>query len=381
MSNHTNDPWEVEMSRTFDSRVRDLNEAPLSLDSVKGKAGRIRRNRRIAVAGGIVAAAAMIVPVVTIGGDLLHNDSAPPIAKKDKTTEHAKDTSGSFGYIDNMTVHLADGTKMTLPDRYQSGVALGTTFYGVRTDDRTGQLFLDAIGEDVFPTQTTEISFSPVVTDDQSVIAYLTADNDLVTRDEDGNETSTKVPANTYPTAVTADAVYLKDGMGGPPLALDPQTGTTQVVVPKSIGVQDVDDAGLLTLQSSYSDQGSCGGIYDTAASDYVWKTCDYYLYSLSPGSAYVNATHAYLDGPGNGFAAILDATTGEEITRFTPPEGSAVTTTAWQDSEHLLATVSDNKTTSVYRIGVDGQSQRVLGPAKGSTPDSPAAYVLLGGR
>ena len=46
MSNHTNDPWETEMSRTFDQRVRDLNEAPLNLDQVKGKAVRIRRNRR-----------------------------------------------------------------------------------------------------------------------------------------------------------------------------------------------------------------------------------------------------------------------------------------------------------------------------------------------
>ncbi len=43
--NHHTDPWETEMSREFDQRVRDLHEAPLTLDQVKGKAGRIRRTR------------------------------------------------------------------------------------------------------------------------------------------------------------------------------------------------------------------------------------------------------------------------------------------------------------------------------------------------
>ena len=38
MNDHT-DPWETEMSREFDQRVRDLHEAPLTLDQVKGKAG------------------------------------------------------------------------------------------------------------------------------------------------------------------------------------------------------------------------------------------------------------------------------------------------------------------------------------------------------
>ena len=119
MSNHTNDPWETEMSRTFDQRVRDLNEAPLNLDQVKGKAVRIRRNRRIAVAGGVLAAAAVIVPVAVIAGNGLNdNDSGPGFAEPDPNPT-AKDPEGlDFGYLEGKTLHLADGSTMELAARY-----------------------------------------------------------------------------------------------------------------------------------------------------------------------------------------------------------------------------------------------------------------------
>ena len=57
------EPWEGEMSTEFDRRVRDLHEAPLTLDQVRGKAVTIQRRRRAAVAGSILAAAAVVVPV------------------------------------------------------------------------------------------------------------------------------------------------------------------------------------------------------------------------------------------------------------------------------------------------------------------------------
>ena len=48
-----------------------------TLDHVKGKAGRIRRTRRLAVAGGALAAAAVIVPIVVFAGGNLTNESGP----------------------------------------------------------------------------------------------------------------------------------------------------------------------------------------------------------------------------------------------------------------------------------------------------------------
>ncbi len=104
MNDHT-DPWEAEMSREFDQRVRDLHEAPLTLDHVKGKAGRIRRTRRLAVAGGALAAAAVIVPIVVFAGGNLTDDSGPEPAPKPTPNPTVIDPSGpGFGYLEGKTL-------------------------------------------------------------------------------------------------------------------------------------------------------------------------------------------------------------------------------------------------------------------------------------
>jgi hypothetical protein len=387
MSNHTNDPWETEMSRTFDRRVRDLHEAPLNLDQVKGKAVRIRRNRRIAVAGGVLAAAAVIVPVAVFAGNgLTENDSGPGFAGTPSPKETATDPAGlGFGYIEGRRVHLPDGTKMVFPDSYRGGVVLGEKFFGLRSDDDTGQLYLDVSGGDVFPTETTEILSGPVVNDEHTMLAYIEMDGDLVTRSADAQTTvATGLSPNSALTAVTggpdcrvdACRLYVDDDVVGEPQVFDENGDATATVPSGAVGVQDADESGLLTVQTSYSDQGSCGGVYDLAKSDYVWQTCDFFLYDLAPGSKYVDATHPYLDGFGNAYASILDAATGREIIQFDPPDGTIVGTT-WQDEKHLLARVYDSEGWSVYRIGADKTVEQVLEP-KGQGNDADPAYTVL---
>jgi hypothetical protein len=374
MSNHTNDPWEAEMSRTFDQRVRDLHEAPLSFDQVRGKATRIRRTRRLAATGGALAAAAVIVPIVVFAGGALTDDSGPDPAPQ--PNPRVTDPAGSgFDYIEGKTIHLADGMKIIMPDRYVSAAVLGETVFGVRSDDETGQRYLDVTGDEVFPTQTTEIISGPVVNDDHTVVAYIEGDGDLVTHTGNAATTlATGLGPNSQLTALT----------GGPDCATDPcrayvdddtldgprvyENGGTSAPVEDAIGVQDASEAGLLTVQKSYSDQGSCGGIYDLASASYLWETCDHFLFGLSPDSAYVDATHAYLDGYGNGYAAILDVESQQEVARLEPVPGGSVLETTWQDNEHLLALVNEPDGWSVYRLGIDGTAERVLGPSpKGS--------------
>lgn len=374
MSNHTNDPWEAEMSRTFDQRVRDLHEAPLSFDQVRGRATRIRRTRRLAVAGGALAAAAVIVPVAVFAGGGLTDDSGPDLAPQPNPT--VTDPTGSrFDYIEGRTIHLADGTTMVMPERYQGAAVLGETVFGVRNDDDTGQLYLDVTGGEIFPDRTTEIISGPVVNDDHTVVAYIEADGDLVTHTQDAATTlATGLGPSSQVTALTGGpdcatdpcrAYVDDDTLGGPRVY---ENGGASTPVNDAIGVQDASEAGLLTVQKSYSDQGSCGGIYDLASTSYLWETCDYFLFGLSPDSAYVDATHAYLDGFGNGYAAILDVGSQREVARLEPVPGGTVRETTWQDSGHLLALVHEPDGWSIYRLGIDNTSERVLGPsARGS--------------
>ncbi len=385
MSNHTNDPWETEMSRTFDQRVRDLHEAPLDLDQVKGKAGKIRRNRRIAVAGGVLAVAAVVVPVAVFAGGALDNDSAPPVAPQPNET--ATDTEGpGFNYLEGKTLHRADGSTMTFPDRYRGGAVLGETIFAIRSDDDTGQLHLDVIEPEVVPTETTEILSGPVMNDDRTMVAYIESDGDLVARSEQTQTTvATGLGPNSSLTAATGDCttgacrLYVDDDTLEP-LVYD-ESGESSVPVPDVVGVQDADEAGHLAVQISSQDAGSCGGVYDLAKSDYLWDTCDFYLFGFSPGGKYVEATHPYLDGFGHAYASILDAATGKELFRFDPPGAGALTTSAWEDSEHLLVSAFEYKTSewTVFRIAADGTHEAVLGPTKGSDFEPP--FIILNGK
>ena len=383
MSNHTNDPWETEMSRTFDQRVRDLHEAPLDLDQVKGKAGKIRRNRRIAVAGGVLAVAAVVVPVAVFAGGALTNDSRPPVANPDSPNQTATDPEGpGFDYLEGKTLHLADGSKASFSERYRGIAVLGETFFAIRSDDDTGQLHLDVTGPDVFPTETTEILAGPVLNDDRTMVSYIESDGELVARSEQSQTTvATGLGPNSSLTAVTGDCttgacrVYVDDDTLGPPRVFD-ESGRSEVAVPDVISVNGV-EGGIVTVQNKSTDTGSCGGVYDLTLADYLWETCDYYLFEPSPDARYVEATHAYLDGFGNGWAAILDSRTGEEVARL-EPAGGAITQTAWQDPAHLLVRVFefDGQAWSIYRLGTDGSQKRVLGPTKGTDVDP--TYTLL---
>jgi len=387
MSNHTNDPWEKEMSRTFDQRVRDLHEAPLSFDQVKGKAGRIRRTRRLAVAGGALAAAAVIVPIVVFAGGKLTDDSGPEPAPKPKETATDPNAPG-FGYLEGKTLHRADGSTTDLAARYTWATEIGDTLFAVRNDDETGNLSLDVLDESGTPTETVPLSSYPIVNDDHTVLGYIETDGDLITRGEAADSVlSTAVPANALPTTLTGGAdcendgcvVYFEpEGGGGESFVVSVPSGIVDPAVPDTIGVQDADETGRSTVQISYTDQGSCGGVAEPGGNGYVylWQTCDFFLFEISPGSKYVDATHAYLDGFGNAYASILDAATGREIIRFDPPDGT-ITQTVWQDSEHLLAKVYGADGWSVYRIGADKTVDQILEPT-GKGNDVDPAYTVL---
>jgi hypothetical protein len=387
MSNHTNDPWETEMSRTFDQRVRDLNEAPLNLDQVKGKAVRIRRNRRIAVAGGVLAAAAVIVPVAVVAGNGLNdNDSGPGFANPTNSQETVSDPEGlGFGYLEGKTLHLADGSTVELPQRYDGAVVLGESVYATRNDDQTGYDQLDVIDASGTRTVATDVVSGPVLNDDGNALAYTQRDGSVTVEGADsGMAFSTDLGESGYitaftggPNCVTDDCrIYVNGEFGTEPMVYDGKGGA-EVAVPDVLNVNGV-EGGIVTVQNQSTDTGSCGGVYDLTSADYLWETCDYYLFEPSPDARYVEATHPYLDGFGNAWAAILESRTGEEIIRFDPPEGTIVGT-AWQDAEHLLARVYDSEGWSIYRIGVDKDIEQVLGPnPKGGDLDP--AYTLLGG-
>jgi hypothetical protein len=152
------DPWESEMSREFDKRVRDLHEAPLTFDNVKDKAMAIRRNRRIAVAGGILAAAAVVVPVAVLAGNGLgDSNEIPPTSSSPSPTQatdsndptpptEAPVTTVGVGYLEGKTWHRADGSTVALDEAYFSAVELGDQL--IAMSNTNGKLTVDVVDPD-----------------------------------------------------------------------------------------------------------------------------------------------------------------------------------------------------------------------------------------
>ena len=273
---------------------------------------------------------------------------------------------------------------MELPKLYDRAAVLGDTVLASRNDDETGFDLLDVIDASGTAAEAAEIVSGPVLNEDHTSAAYVERDGDLVTRSEGGEQiVASGLGTGAFVTALTGCdesgdtcRVYVNGDFDTSPMVYD-ANGGSEVAVPDAIRVNGA-EGGIVAVQNESTDTGSCGGIYDLTLADYHWETCDYFLFGPSPDARYVEATHAYLDGFGNGWAAILDSRTGEEVARL-EPEGGGITQTAWQDPAHLLVKAFDGEAWSVYRLGTDGRQERVLGPSTEGDDMNPP-YTLLGG-
>ena len=388
------DPWEAEMSREFDKRVRDLHEAPLTFDNVKDKAMTIQRNRRIAIAGGILAAAAVVVPVAIIAGNSLGDSDEIPPASTSPSPTQATDSNdptpteppvGTIGvsYLEGSTWHRTDGSTVELDLTYYSAVELGDQL--VATNNAEGKLNVDVLEADGSVADSFETFSYPVANADHTTVAYVATDGTLMTRwadDEvamgdgfvDGDSVAAITGGPNCYEEVNGCVVYVNHGDGSAPELLDSH-GIRDIVTPAAIKVNDVSPAGLVAAQTDSTDTGSCSAVVDQSDAGSVFETCDATLFAFSPDDALISGSSSYLDGIGLGYVTILDATTGDEMARFEPTDGF-VRESVWEDATHLLVNTFEDGEWRIYRLGVDGSSEQLLSSTEGE--DLTPAFSLL---
>lgn len=408
MSNHD---WESQMSEELDHRVRDLDQAPFSLEQIKGRAGSIRRTRRVA-AGALLAGAAVLVPVAVVAGQGLGStDSAPgPATSPTRATDGATTAASSMplagaigvDYLDGRTWVRPEGAAIELAATYRGGTVLGETLLGVRNDDDTGRHYLDVVATDGTVSESIEFLSGLAVNDERTTVSYVDPEGDLMTLWDPtaGAEGRVAIARNLPVGDVAVDPVAV---VGGPSCYEAPRGEGCQVFYnlgdgetpPRSasshgiddevvfagdppVAISDATDTGLVAVQLTSQTDGSCNGLYDVSSVSYLWETCERFLLDLNPAGTVVATTHAYLDGLGNGYIALVDTATEQEIARLEPPEGTVITQT-WADDETLLATVFDGRESSIWRLGVDGSTDQVSGPSTQGSDTSPG-HVLLSG-
>ncbi|CAB4720720.1 MAG: hypothetical protein F2667_10240 [Actinobacteria bacterium] len=374
-----------------------------------------RASRRWLVAAAGLAAAAAIVTVSVVAQ---RGDDATPAADPESSSSPSSasptptaptgptrpagpsDSPVGIDYLEGTTWVRADGARVDLATAYDGGTVLGDDLIGVHTDARGRQLF-DVVGPDGSVTETVPFLTGLAVNEEHTTIAYLEPDGDLMTMwdprtgDEGRVRMARDLPSDVSPVSVLGGpscyeatphygcAVVYNFGDGETPPRSVSSHGIDDEVVfvgDPPLQVADATADGVLVVTESYTDLGSCNGVYDPRGARgprYDYETCDYFLLDIAPDGAHVAATHAYLDGPGNGFVAVLDDA-GDEVARLTP-QGGVTVEQAWEDDDSVLVTVNDGDGWTMWRLGVDGSATRVLGPSPAGDDVTPG-YRLLGG-
>jgi hypothetical protein len=379
-----NDDLTRQLSRELHEQVDGWHGAPLTLDSVRGRAHAIRRTRRLAAAGAAaLAVAAIAVPTALLGTGAERttpDPAAPPTGVETATTG---DPVLGRPYLTGERLVLTDGSVRELPRAYQSAVVLGDTALGLRTAD-DGVLLLEELDDEGAVVETTEIDSGVTYNADESAIAYVT-DGELVARWEGGQASFGEQPGATpvrlvggpdCTEGVNTCTIYFNTERGGSAVAVN--HGAVNGVAGDPVAVTDVAEDGrvaMITAVNELPEPGSCSAVFDPASGERVHDTCDHTFGRFSPDGSLLSATHPYRDGFGDGWRSILDAETGEELARYEGEGG--ITRSVWEDDDHLLITSWEEGEWRVTRLGADGTTEVVLGPEKGK--DHEPTYAVLG--
>lgn len=388
-----NTDLEKELGASLRARAERLGEEPIRLTDVRARAGRIRRNRRIAAGAGLAAAVALMVPVGIAGSGVLERTDEPLPATIAPTPVEQVVTLGDdapagddprLAWIDGNTVHLPDGTAVQTRERYHDVALAGGRLLAVRNDDDTGLDTVDDLAADGSVLSSTPVGEAVVVTDDDSAAAWVTRGGDLEITAAEGTLGTSADLGNAWPVALEGGAGCVSDcalwvNFEGPDggaarYAVD---GDALEPVDGVLGLSDVHDDRLLAAVTSVDDlePGSCSTVFEEGRA--LWDTCDYSFDRFSPDGTWLAATDAYRDGAGQGTLAVLDARTGERMVEYDAGEGF-LTQRFWEDESHLLAvhfSYADQRW-RVFRLGLDG-SVELAAPARRSVDYDLSPYVL----
>ena len=143
-----NDDLTTRLSRQLHEQVDGWHGAPLTLDSVRGRAHTIRRTRRLAAAGAAaVAVAAIALPTTLLGGTNGRTDAPPEIA--DTPTLAGDGSVLHVPYVTGRTLTMPDGSERELPQAYGEVTVWGDEVLGTTGAPGTAGYTLQRLDDDV----------------------------------------------------------------------------------------------------------------------------------------------------------------------------------------------------------------------------------------
>lgn len=370
---------ETQLSRELSRRAQDVHGSTLTLEDVRGRARRIRRNRGATVAGSIAAVVALVVlvPTVLTGGSGPESDGVDP----------APQPPGHTAVLHDGTLTLPDGGTVDLDvdnaDVNQVGLLTdGRIVLAMMQPSEIRVYAPDGTLDDKYGNVTNAIAMSPG--DDAAV--WLDADGGVQVLESGQEEPTVLGTVEVDPlTGTTVDAVvdagHVLTGDGNTTTTEVTADGVSPLATSEPLRVTDVSPKGDLWAVQYADDadpQFGCQGLYDPAAADMVARNCETAGLRFSPDGQHLLGMLG--DGGTFGVASVLDLDLQPVGGWASEGQGNAIDATAWADAEHILVSETNWKTSTWTLVEVDltWTEREVLdGPAKGLAPELYSEYLL----
>ena len=373
------------ITRALRQQADQIQEGPLTMADITGKARSIQRRRLLASVAGAAAVVAVIAPVGILALTDSDNGTAPPASTGTPTPSTPTDTAvpGPPTYTVDLTPSDVDGTtggEPGIPMWMDGGIAAadGTT-------TNVGQVVhgfvQDANGNWAGMTQSPTGDWQwTSFQDDGTVLTTEPATSDQVAVTPDGQSfawisefapdspdpkqwqlTLSGPHAKVWPLDITADSgaavvgilddgsVVFDLGSGGVKIAR--QNGSITDLGKGLLAGSSVSTAtGAIAVQTSYNDDGtSCWAIVDASGASKV-ETCDYALGQFSTDGSLIVGMDSQSDGLGPARLYLLDADTLEPLATFEAPgfgtakQGYFWGATAWTGGTILADVYADGE-------------------------------------
>ena len=132
--------------------------------------------------------------------------------------------------------------------------------------------------------------------------------------------------------------------------------------VPGLLQVADVNARGRVA--GVVSRGPTCSGVLDDVGADPAWTTCDHTLRAFAPGGRQVLGER--VDRAGDLTQTAIYGRGGALLASWSwQASGLRATDVTWEDPQHLLAVVHLGNAWWIYRLGVDGSTERAAGPLR----------------
>ncbi|GAB2886534.1 hypothetical protein [Nocardioides pacificus] len=386
-------------------QVAGMHEAPLTLGDVRGRAGRIRRNRRIAAGAGALAALAVVAPtVLLLGGNGTQSKEIDPVTptevveREPVRTTLTSETLEGLERGEDPAIEYFTPEGVVLPG--EGLVELDQSYQAMVWSEADGQWWalspsrdeVRYLSEDFSPQGGSATNQDLVTSDDRSTAAWTATEAGgqtlyLRSLTEAGQGSARGFPVSPLVQALGVlgdDRVVYARGEGEDVDFAIAGPGESDTTLDGVVAVQATASAeDLVAVQTAVpgeDGEGACFGVIDVAADPGVpaWDQCTYKLRSFSPDGRYVLADSVYSEGLGSRELYVLDARSGELVASYEQPRNGQLTLVqaAWEPEGTVLATVIDGDQHRLVRLGTDGLVEQAADTATGPYED---LYYYLG--